>query len=209
MKIRKRDLPHLTTRGWIVSVLVAASAVVSFIVSAVSLTRIAEEMLGFPEGLPWSLTGAVDIGAAAGAVLWVTSPARHPNRARGMWINVCCSSVSGIGVGLDHLGHASPTLGYQIAGFIVGAFLPALSTWLVHILAHLVTEAAESVKAAPAATENAPPRLAAVPTTKAVRIARAFVDADKSENETPEERRRRLDAERKRRARAAARGQAG
>jgi hypothetical protein len=115
-----------------------ASAAVAAVISAVSLTRIAGDSLGFPDYLEWTLTGAVDIGAATGAVLWVT--ARDRDRLRGKWLNIACSSVSAIGVGLDHASNAAPGWAWAWVAFGMGAFLPALSTWLIHVLAHLVTD---------------------------------------------------------------------
>ena len=153
----KRDDQHkrrLSAREWVVTILAACSAAVGGLVGAVSLTRIASDYLGFPThvlvggsvwDLAWTLTGAVDVGATAGAVLWVTSLFGSRNRARGRWLNICCSTVSALGVGLDHATNASPVAGltWPVIAFGIGAFLPALSTWLIHVLAHLVTEQAE------------------------------------------------------------------
>ncbi len=135
-------------RDWtliLVSVLAGGAALVSGALGALSLTRIAGSNLGFPPGFAWSLTGSVDIGAAAGAILWVASSG--VNRSRGRALNIACSTISAIGVGLDH---ATNALGWWVvpAG-LVGAFLPALSTWLVHVLAHLVTEQPGASSAAP------------------------------------------------------------
>jgi len=157
----------------VVGVLATLSAVVAAIISAVSLTRIAGGLIGFPEYLEWTFTGAVDIGAAAGAVLWVTSTG--DNRHRGQWLNIACSTVSAVGVGLDHASHAEA--GWEPVAFAIGAFLPALSTWLIHVLAHLVTET-ESVPEPASVTTN----------------GHASMD--------PEKVRRAADAERKRKQRA-------
>lgn len=106
-------------------------------VGAVSLTRIAGQYLGFPHGLEWTLTAATDIGAIAGAVLWSTAAPDSSFRRTGVRMNVACSSVSAIAVGLDHAANADGEMGWRIAAFLIGAFLPLLSTWLVHGLARL------------------------------------------------------------------------
>jgi hypothetical protein len=136
----------------VVVVLAVASAAVAATISAVSLTRIAGDSLGFPDFLEWTLTGAVDIGAATGAVLWVT--ARDRDRLRGKWLNIACSSVSALGVGLDHASNAAPGWAWAWVAFGMGAFLPALSTWLIHVLAHLVTDTAAPVPAGLAVAQN-------------------------------------------------------
>jgi len=130
--------PRRPRRVVVVVVLAVASAAVAATISAVSLTRIAGDSLGFPDFLEWTLTGAVDIGAATGAVLWVT--ARDRDRLRGRWLNISCSSVAAIGVGLDHASNAAPGWAWAWVAFAMGAFLPALSTCLIHVLAHLVTD---------------------------------------------------------------------
>jgi hypothetical protein len=113
------------------------SAAAAGLVAAVSLTRIAREKLGFPGGLEWTLTAAVDIGAIGGAILWSISRPRSSNRRTGMRLNIACSTVSAIGVGLDHYSNAHPDVPWGTVAFLVGAFMPLLSTWLVHGLAKL------------------------------------------------------------------------
>lgn len=113
------------------------------LVGAVSLTRIATDQLGFPGGLEWTLTAAVDIGATAGAVMWSSAPG-HQKRIRGagMRLNIACSSISALGVGLDHSVHADhggPGWWPYVA-FFIGAYLPLLSTWLIHSLAKLTED---------------------------------------------------------------------
>jgi len=168
----------------VVGVLAALSAAVAAIISAVSLTRIAGGLIGFPEYLEWTFTGAVDIGAAAGAVLWVTSTG--DNRHRGQWLNIACSTVSAVGVGLDHASHAEA--GWEPVAFAIGAFLPALSTWLIHVLAHLVTETEKIVDTPELGlTEHIEP---------------ASVTTNGHASMDPEAVRRAADAERKRKQRA-------
>jgi hypothetical protein len=151
--------PRITAR-MVVGALSGLGGAAAASVGAVSLTRIAGDYLGFPAHLEWTLTAAVDIGAAAGAVMWSTSPHRSPNRATGVRLNIACSVISAVGVGLDHATHAEPIRGWQIAAFLIGAFLPLLSTWLVHALARLTHgviakgRAGRSKVAAPAAPKT-------------------------------------------------------
>lgn len=151
------------------------SAAAAGLVAAVSLTRIAGDKLGFPDHLEWTLTAAVDIGAIGGAILWSISPVKSPNRRTGMWLNIACSTMSATGVGLDHAANAHPDAPWGTVAFIVGAFLPLLSTWLIHGLAKLadgqrpvappvpqaqpvtITATAEAAGATPSAVERPAP----------------------------------------------------
>jgi hypothetical protein len=156
------------------------SAAAAGLVAAVSLTRIAGEKLGFPDGLHWTLTAAVDIGAIGGAILWSISAVGSPNRRTGRWLNIACSAVSAAGVGMDHYANAAPEPPWGTVAFAIGAFLPLLSTWLVHGLAKLadgVRPIAPAVPAAqPAPTEAdsvAAPAAAAIEPRPAPRPRRA------------------------------------
>src|SRR5690349_5954719 len=121
-----------------ITALSAAGGTAAALVGAVSLTRIAAEHLGFPPLLTWTLTAAVDIGAVAGAVMWSTSSPKTSIRRTGVRLNVSCSLISAFGVGLDHAVHASSSQAWKVTAFVIGAFLPLLSTWLVHALAKVV-----------------------------------------------------------------------
>lgn len=120
-------------RRWTVAVLGGASAGIAGLVGAVSLTRIAESHLGFPDGLYWTLTGAVDVAGIAGGVMWTAFRGRV--RAIGRPMNLVCTGVSGVGVGLDHAAHARPEGPWPLVAFAVGVFIPLLFTWLIHALA--------------------------------------------------------------------------
>lgn len=139
----------------IIAILSALSGIAAGLVGMVSLTRIAGDLLGFPSEpfvLAWTLTAAVDIGAIAGAVMWSVSEPGTRIRRTGVQVNLACSSISAIGVGLDHSVHASQTnVVWPYIAFGIGAFMPLLSTWLVHGLAKMVHPATE--EAAGVATE--------------------------------------------------------
>lgn len=133
-------------RRIVVTVLGAVSALIAGLVGAVSLTRIAGDYLGFPSDLEWTLTGAVDVAAVAGGIMWTGFRGRV--RRVGIPMNVVCTLVSGIGVGLDHATNAGRILAdgrsgnvtvdvgwWPVAAFLVGMFVPLLFTWLVHALA--------------------------------------------------------------------------
>lgn len=120
-----------------------ASAVVAEIIGALSLMRIANEHLGFPDYLEWTLTASVAVGAVAGAIMWSTGAEGSPIRRTGVRLNVSCSLICAVGVGLDHAVNATPERGWQIVAFLIGAFLPLLSTWLVHAIAKMRGTAAE------------------------------------------------------------------
>jgi hypothetical protein len=136
----------------IIAILSALSGIAAGLVGMVSLTRIAGDLLGFPNEplvLAWTLTAAVDIGAIAGAVMWSTSEAGTRIRRTGVQVNLACSSISAIGVGLDHSVHASTSsVVWPYIAFVIGAFMPLLSTWLVHGLAKMVPPAVEEPAAA-------------------------------------------------------------
>jgi hypothetical protein len=114
-----------------------ASAAVAETVGAVSLTRIAGDHLGFPAGLAWTFTASVAVGAVAGAIMWSVGAAKSGVRSTGVQLNVACSVLCAAGVGLDHAVNATSHRAWQVAAFLVGAFLPLLSTWLVHALAKI------------------------------------------------------------------------
>lgn len=154
---------------------VVASIGAAAIVSAVSLTRIAGDHLGFPDGLEWTFTAAADIGSIAGAIGWVRSEAGSRARHSSVTTNIACSAVSALFVGLDHAANASP--GWTVVAFIVGAFLPLLSTGLVH---DLVQNTASPAK--PPARRPAAPRPAAKPKT----VAQAIKEMADTANEAPE-----------------------
>lgn len=129
-----------------VGLLGGLAATLAFVVGAVSLTRIAGDYLGFPPYLEWTFTGAVDVAGIAGGVMWTAFTG--PVRAIGKPMNIVCTVVSGVGVGLDHATHAGRALRdgatsialpgteyvWPIAAFIAGVFMPALATWILHAL---------------------------------------------------------------------------
>ncbi len=139
----------------VVGTLGGVAALLAFLVGAVSLTRIAGDYLGFPVGLEWTLTGAVDVAGVAGGVMWTgfTGAVRKIGRP----MSIVCTAVSGVGVGLDHSTHAGRALrepGADLAllpggdvswpwvAFAAGVFLPALVTWILHALAVIADSAA-------------------------------------------------------------------
>lgn len=134
-------------RRGLVGVLGGVSAGIAGLVGAVSLTRIAGDFLGFPPGLEWTLTGAVDVAGIAGGIMWTAFRGRV--RSIGIPMSIVCTTVSGIGVGLDHATHAarvvrdtgpalpgaSPFAVWWWVAFAAGLFIPALFAWLLHALA--------------------------------------------------------------------------
>lgn len=116
-----------------VGTLAAGSAAIAGLVGAVSLTRVAGTHLGFPPGLEWTLTGAVDVAGVAGGVMWTAFKGRV--RRIGQPMNIVCTAVSGLGVGLDHAANARPTGPWPWIAFAVGLFIPLLFTWITHALA--------------------------------------------------------------------------
>jgi hypothetical protein len=146
------------------------------LVGAISLTRIAGDYLGFPPGFEWTFTGAVDVAGIAGGIMWTafSGPVRNIGRP----MNIVCTAVSGVFVGLDHATHAGRALrenngnaalagtdaAWPFVAFTAGLFVPALATWILHALSTIADSAARSEDAAggrPAA--SAPDRQAARP----------------------------------------------
>lgn len=130
-------------KGWnwstvIVATLSGLSGGAASLVGAVSLTRVAQLQLGFPDPLPWTFTAAADIGAVAGAIIWTVSAPRTPARRTGVRLNLFCLSMSSLCVGADHASHADKTwIGWAALAFLVGAFMPLLGSWMVHGLAKM------------------------------------------------------------------------
>lgn len=132
---------------WLVGVLGGCAAFLAFLVGAVSLTRFAGDYLGFPPGLEWTFTGAVDIAGIAGGVMWTAFTGSVRKIGRPM--NIVCTLVSGVSVGLDHATHAGRALRdpdanialpgtepwWPFVAFVAGVFIPALATWILHALA--------------------------------------------------------------------------
>lgn len=165
-----------------------ASAAVAETVGAVSLTRIARVHLGFPPGLAWTLTASVAVGAVAGAIMWSAWGHGSQQRRTGVRLNVSCSTLCAGGVGLDHAVNATEHLAWQAIAFLVGAFLPLLSTWLVHALAKVgatgipaktepptkiataVADEPEFIEPAPIARRVAQRGLEAIPNAPAVEV---------------------------------------
>lgn len=121
------------SRRVVVGSLGGLAATLAATVGAVSLTRIAGGYLGFPPGLEWTLTGAVDIAGIAGGIMWTAFDGRVRNIGRPM--NIVCTLVSGLGVGLDHATHARGGEVWQWVAFGAGLFIPALAAWILHSLA--------------------------------------------------------------------------
>lgn len=142
-----------------VAILGGVAAGFAFLVGAVSLTRIAGDYLGFPPDLEWTFTGAVDVAGIAGGIMWAAFSGDIRGIGRAM--NIVCTTVSGIGVGLDHLTHAGRALRVEgadpalpgsadvwpIAAFAAGLFVPALATWILHALS-LIADTARAGGAA-------------------------------------------------------------
>lgn len=122
---------------WAIAVLTAAAAMVAALNEVASLARFASERLHFPAGLGWTLPGMVTIATLAGALMWTVL---HDVALRnaGRRLNIVCAAISATAVGLDH---ASGADGWWIvpAG-LVGALVPALATWLTHLLARMTAE---------------------------------------------------------------------
>jgi hypothetical protein len=123
------------SRG-VVGTMGGLAALVAFSVGAVSLTRIAGGFLGFPPGLEWTLTGAVDVAGIAGGVMWTAFTGSV--RTNGRLMNISCSVVSGIGVGLDHATHSAP--GWEIPAGIIGFLFPLLFSWILHAFSMMLDE---------------------------------------------------------------------
>lgn len=121
------------SRRVVVGTLGGCAASLAFLVGAVSLTRIAGDYLGFPRELKWTLTGAVDVAGIAGGIMW-TAFAGDVRRI-GRPMNIVCTVISGVGVGLDHATHAFPDPVWQWVAFGTGLFIPALAAWILHSLA--------------------------------------------------------------------------
>ena len=122
---------------WIIAILTAAAALVAALNEVASLDRFAAEKLHFPANLSWSLPGMVTIATLAGALMW-TLLQQVPLRQAGKRLNLACAGISALAVGLDH---ASGAEGWWIvpAG-LVGALVPALATWLTHLLARMTAD---------------------------------------------------------------------
>jgi hypothetical protein len=121
------------SRRVVVGSLGGVAALLAGTVGAVSLTRIAGDYLGFPPGLEWTLTGAVDIAGIAGGIMWTAFDGRVRKIGRPM--NIVCTLVSGLGVGLDHATHAVGGDVWPWVAFGAGLFIPALVAWILHSLA--------------------------------------------------------------------------
>lgn len=119
------------------------------LVGAVSLTRIAGDYLGFPPGLEWTFTGAVDVASIAGGIMWTAFDG--PVRRIGRPMNIVCTVVSGVGVGLDHATHSGRALHDAVEdpwpwiAFAAGLFVPALATWILHALSIIFDTASRQV----------------------------------------------------------------
>lgn len=137
--------------------LVVTAAAVAELIGAVSLTRIAGQHLGFPHYLEWTLTASVAVGAVAGAIMWSIGPEKSQTRSTGVRLNVACSLLCAVGVGLDHAANATARVAWQIIAFAIGAFLPLLSTWLVHALAKLGGTGTSAAENTGEPTPAAPP----------------------------------------------------
>lgn len=138
--VRRGGHRRLSRRA-VVGTLGGVAAILAMLVGAVSLTRIAGDYLGFPPGLGWTLTGAVDIAGAAGGIMWTAFSGRVRNIGRPM--NIVCTLVSGVVVGLDHATHAQGGEVWQWVAFSAGLFIPALAAWILHSLAVITDMAAE------------------------------------------------------------------
>jgi hypothetical protein len=125
------------TRRTAITVLLVLSAVPAEWLGAISLTRIANDHLGFPDYLEWTFPVAVSVGAIAGAIMWTTSRDDPDLRNTGVRLNLTCSLLLAVGVGLDHGVNATEDVLLEAVAFLVGAFFPLLSTWLVHLLANV------------------------------------------------------------------------
>jgi hypothetical protein len=137
-----------------VGVLGGGAAALAGLVGAISLTRIAGDYLGFPPGFEWTFTGAVDVAGIAGGIMWTAFTGAVRKIGRPM--NIVCTIVSGIGVGLDHATHAGKAL-REVSGnpalpgsvevwpwiaFGAGLFVPLLVTWILHALS-IIADAAD------------------------------------------------------------------
>lgn len=121
------------SRRVVVGVLGGCAATLASVVGAVSLTRIAGDYLGFPSDLKWTLTGAVDVAGIAGGIMWTAFSGDVRRIGRPM--NIVCTVISGVGVGLDHATHAFPGPVWPWVAFGTGLFIPALAAWILHSLA--------------------------------------------------------------------------
>lgn len=161
-------------RRGLVGILGGVSAGIAGLVGAVSLTRIAGDFLGFPPGLEWTLTGAVDVAGIAGGVMWTAFGGRV--RSIGIPMSIVCTTVSGIGVGLDHATHAaralrdtgpvlpgSPVAVWWWVAFAAGLFIPALFAWLLHALAVIGDQTAGTVRVADLVGSRTAPASAPAP----------------------------------------------
>lgn len=136
---------------WAIAVLTAAAAMVAALNEVASLARFAAEKLHFPDGLAWTLPGMVTIATLAGALMW-TVLRDTALRGAGRRLNIVCAAISATAVGLDH---ASGAAGWwMVPAGLVGALVPALATWLTHLLARMTADTA-AVEEPP--TEQATP----------------------------------------------------
>jgi hypothetical protein len=126
---------------WIIAALTAAAALVAAFNEVASLDRFASEKLHFPEGLSWSLPGMVTIATLAGALMWTVL--REPAlRSAGKRLNLACACISAAAVGLDHASGAKDW--WIVPAGMVGALVPALATWLTHLLARMTEIASDT-----------------------------------------------------------------
>ncbi len=122
---------------WAIAVLTAAAAMVAALNEVASLARFAAEKLHFPDGLAWTLPGMVTIATLAGALMW-TVLRDTALRGAGRRLNIVCAAISATAVGLDH---ASGAAGWwMVPAGLVGALVPALATWLTHLLARMTAD---------------------------------------------------------------------
>lgn len=127
---------------WAIAILTALAALFAALNEVASLDRIASSHLNFPVGLAWTLPGSVTIATLAGALMW-TLLHDVPLRAAGRRLNITCALISAAAVGLDHTAGADGW--WAVPAGLVGALVPALATWLTHLLARMTADPAVGV----------------------------------------------------------------
>jgi hypothetical protein len=190
----------------VVGVLGGIAATFAMLVGAVSLTRIAGDYLGFPPGLEWTFTGAVDVAGIAGGIMWTAFAG--PVRKIGRPMNIVCTIVSGVGVGLDHATHSGRALrdpsgnvalpgtadSWPWIAFATGLFVPALATWILHALSIIADTSASAGDAdasarasglAPADASECQPTLVKLGTSDDTSPRQAVIAAPVPARQTP------------------------
>lgn len=146
---------------WLIAALTALAGLTAALNEVASLDRFAADRLNFPPALPWTLPGMVTVGTVAGALMW-TCLRQTTLRRAGRRLNITCAAVSALAVGLDH---ASGAVGWwAIPAGLIGGMVPALATWMTHLLARVTGEhqarplrPARKAATTPAPDEVAPP----------------------------------------------------